>query len=137
MINRVVLVGRLVRDADLRKTQNDISVASFTLAVDNRMKDSNGQRTTSFIPCTVWNLGADNLVKYTKKGSLIAVDGHINQRNYTNKEGKNVSIVEIVADTIQFLEPKSSNESPKENNSQIRDEDLDLGAGFTEDDLPF
>ena len=80
MINRVVIVGRLTRNPELRKTTNNISVASFTVAVDNRMKAADGSKTTSFINCVAWNGLADTLVKFTKKGSLIGVDGRLSQR---------------------------------------------------------
>ena len=106
MINRVVLVGRLTRDAELRKTTNGTSVASFTLAVDNRLTDKEGNKTASFIPCTIWNQQAENVVRFTHKGSLVGVEGRLNQRTYTNTEGKNVQVIEVVCDSVQFLEPK-------------------------------
>ena len=86
MINRVVLVGRLTRDPELRKTTTGTSVASFTLAVDNRLKDANGQYTTSFIPCVVWKEQAENCVRFIHKGSLVGVEGRLNQRNYEIKK---------------------------------------------------
>ena len=105
MINRVTLVGRLTRDAELRKTSNGTSVASFTVAVDNYAK-AGEDRTASFIPVTIWDKGADLVAKFTHKGALIAVDGRLNQRSYTGKDGKNVSVLEVIADSVQFLEPK-------------------------------
>ncbi len=110
MINRVVLVGRLVRDPELRRTaQNNTSVVSFTVAVDNRTKSPSGEKTTSFIPCIAWRETADLVSKFTHKGSLVGVDGRLTQRTYTNKEGRNVSVFEVVCDSVQFLEPKSNN----------------------------
>ena len=134
MINRVVLVGRLSRDPDSRKTPNNASVVSFTVAVDNRTKDAEGKSTTSFIPCVCWNSLADNVAKYTKKGSLVGVEGRINQRTYKNSDGKTVQVVEVIADTVQFLGPKADNN----NSSDIapimnESETIDI----TEDDLPF
>lgn len=110
MINRVVLVGRLTRDPELRKTTTGTSVASFTLAVDNRIKDANGQYTTSFIPCVVWKEQAENCVRFIHKGSLVGVEGRLNQRNYDNQEGKKVQVIEVVCDSVQFLEPKKADE---------------------------
>ena len=130
MINRVVLVGRLTRDAELRKTTNGTSVASFTLAIDNRTQDKEGNKTASFIPCTIWNQSAENVVRFTHKGSLVGVEGRLNQRTYTNSEGKNVQVVEVICDSVQFLEPKKQEESTTDetNNSNNVDE---------WDDLPF
>ena len=130
MINRVVLVGRLTRDAELRKTTNGTSVASFTLAIDNRIPDKEGNKTASFIPCTIWNQSAENVVRFTHKGSLVGVEGRLNQRTYTNSEGKNVQVVEVICDSVQFLEPKKQEESTTDetNNSNNVDE---------WDDLPF
>ena len=106
MINRVVLVGRMTKDAELRKTASGTSVASFTLALDNRVKGQNGERTTSFIPCTIWNQQAENMVRFVKKGSLVGVEGRLNQRSYQNKDGKNVQVIEVICDSVQFLERK-------------------------------
>lgn len=109
MINRVILVGRLTRDPELRRTANGTAVASFTIAVDNRTKDASGNKTTSFIPCTVWNQAAENTVRFTHKGSLVGVDGRLSQRTYDSKDGRRVSIVEVICDSVQFLERKDDN----------------------------
>lgn len=140
MINRVVLVGRLVRDPELRRTASGIPVATFTVAVDNRVK-SNNEKSASFIPCVVWNQAADNVAKYTRKGSLVGIDGRIVQRTYDKKEGGRASIVEIVCDSVQFLEPKSSNNGPSENDYQP-DEPVDDSKNLESvdlvgNDLPF
>jgi len=109
MINRVVLVGRLTRDPELRRTTNGTAVVSFTIAVDNRTKDANGERTTSFIPCTVWNQAAENVSRFVHKGSLVGVDGRLNQRSYDSKDGRKVSVIEVMCDSVQFLERKDEN----------------------------
>ncbi len=106
MINRVILVGRLTRDPELRRTTSGMSVASFTVAVDNRVK-SGAEKSASFIPCTVWNQAAENVSKFTRKGSLVGIDGRLNQRSYDSKEGKRVTVLEVICDSVQFLEPKS------------------------------
>lgn len=140
MINRVVLVGRLVRDPELRRTASGIPVATFTVAIDNRVK-SNAEKSTSFIPCVVWNQAADNMAKYTRKGSLVGIDGRIVQRNYDKKEGGRASVVEVVCDSVQFLEPKSSNAGPSDNDYQP-DEPVDDSKNLESvdlvgNDLPF
>ena len=134
MINRVVLVGRLSRDPDLRKTPNNASVVSFTVAVDNRTKDVNGNKTTSFIPCVCWNSVADNVNKYTKKGSLVGVEGRINQRSYKKADGTTAQVIEVIADTVQFLGPKADSAPAADIAPMISEnESIDI----TEDDLPF
>lgn len=114
MINRVVLVGRLTRDPELRKTTSGASVASFTLAVDNRMAKDSSEKSASFIPCIAWNLTADNVVKYTRKGSLVAIDGFIVQRTYERKDKTIANVIEVIADAVQFLTPKVKEEKPTE-----------------------
>ena len=142
MINRVVLVGRLTKDPDLRRTANGTSVNSFTVAVDNRVK-AGSERSTSFINCTAFGATADNMAKYTRKGSLIGVEGRLQQRSYENKEGKKINVIEVVADSVQFLEPKGtsndtrssetfpSDDSPSDDNKNL--ESIDI----VDDDLPF
>lgn len=144
MINRVVLVGRLVRDPELRKTTNGTSVASFTIAIDNRQKGPNGERTTSFIACQVWNQAAENVSRFTRKGSLVGVEGRLNQRSYDTRDNRRVSVVEVICDTVQFLERKQ--EDNTDNTVQdygYQKDDIDPetnnvdGINVTEDDLPF
>ncbi len=140
MMNRVVLVGRLTRDPELRRTTSDIPVASFTLAVDDRTKDANGQRSTTFIGVTVWNQAADNVAKYCRKGSLVGVDGRLHQRTYEKRDGSKASVIEVIADSVQFLEPKSK-EIPNEEiptDEVVPSEDKNLDAiDVADDDLPF
>ncbi len=139
-MNRIVLVGRLTRDPELRRTNSDTSVASFTLAVDDRMKDANGQKTTTFIGVTVWNQQADNVAKFCRKGSLVGVDGRIRQRTYERRDGTKASVIEVIADSITFLEPKSK-EIPNEEiplDEPAHDENKNLDTiDVTDDDLPF
>lgn len=108
MINRVILVGRLTKDPILRKTQSGASVTSFTVACDRRIK-AEGQPTADFINCVCWNKVADNTAQYTHKGSLVGVEGRIQTRSYDDQSGRRVYVTEIVADSVQFLEPKGTN----------------------------
>lgn len=146
MINRVVLVGRLTRDPELRRTTSGAAVASFTIAVDNRVK-SGAERSASFIPCTVWNQAAENMAKFTRKGSLVGIEGRLNQRSYDAKDGRRVNVLEVICDSVQFLEPKNSSNQPDmdtpvfddmdnandtvENNKNLSSIDI------ADDDLPF
>lgn len=144
MINRVVLVGRLTKDPELSRTSSGTPKAFFTLAVDNRVK-SGAERTASFIPCIVWNQAAENVAKFIRKGSLVGVEGRLNQRTYDSKDGRRVTVIEVICDSVQFLEPKgTTTEAP------VRDEvppyeDFNDDAGdnnlsaidVADDDLPF
>ena len=111
MINNVVIVGRLTRDADLRYTGSGIAVGSFTVAVERPFTNAQGERETDFINCVVWKKAAENLANFTRKGSMIAVAGRIQTRNYTGNDGKKVYVTEVVAENIQYLDSKKTNES--------------------------
>lgn len=140
MLNRVVLVGRLTRDPELRRTTSEVPVTTFTLAVDDRIKDANGQSTTTFITVVVWNAQADNVAKYCRKGSLVGVDGRLRQRTFERRDGSKSSVIEVVADSVQFLEPKSK-EIPNEEivfDEPAVDDSKNLDSiDVTDDDLPF
>ena len=142
MVNRVVLVGRLVKDPELRKTNSDISFATFTLAVDNRVKEADGTRGTIFLDCRVFRDQADSLVKNTRKGSKIAVDGSLNQRNFERRDGTKGKVIEIVVDSVTFLDPNPNREQntveePKFDDIQVpASSNLD-SIDLPDDDLPF
>ena len=104
MINNVTVVGRLTRAVDLRYTSNGTAYASFTLAVDRDFKNQNGERETDFINCAMWRKPAENLANYTKKGSLIGIEGRIQTRNYDNQQGQRVYVTEVLAEKFSFLE---------------------------------
>lgn len=105
-INRVVLIGRLTRDPELRKTQNGTSVCSFTLAV-NRRQNQDGTQDADFIQCVAWNKLADNIQLYQKKGNQLGIEGRINTRSYDNQQGQKVYVTEVVAENVQFLTPRN------------------------------
>ena len=142
MVNRVVLVGRLVKDPELRKTNSDISFATFTLAVDNRVKEADGTRGTIFIDCRVFRDQADSLVKNTRKGSKIAVDGSLNQRNFERRDGTKGKVIEIVVDSVTFLDSNPNRESnaveePKFDDIQVPASNNLDSIDLPDDDLPF
>ncbi|EFW88588.1 single-stranded DNA-binding protein [Streptococcus equinus] len=110
MINNVVLVGRMTRDAELRYTPSNQAVATFTLAVNRNFKNQNGEREADFINCVIWRQQAENLANWAKKGTLIAVTGRIQTRNYENQQGQRVYVTEIVADSFQILESRATRE---------------------------
>ncbi len=111
MINRVVLVGRLTKDVEVRKTQTGLSVASFTIACNRRMAAAGQERQADFINCVAWRQTADFLGQYAKKGALVGVEGRIQTRNYEGTDGKRVYVTEVVGDSCQLLESRSASEN--------------------------
>lgn len=109
MLNRVVLVGRMTRDPELRTVGNNSSVTSFTLALNRNYNSTNGQQ-ADFINCTVWNKIAENVKTYCSKGSLVGVEGRLQSRSYDNAQGQKVYVVEVVCDSVQFLETRAARE---------------------------
>lgn len=110
MLNRVVLVGRLTKDPELRFTPNGVAVAQFTLAVNRTFTNQQGEREADFINCVVWRRQAENVANFLKKGSLAGVDGRIQTRNYEGQDGRRVYVTEVVAESVQFLEPRSASQ---------------------------
>lgn len=155
MLNRVVLVGRLVKDPELRRTSsNNIPFVSFTIAVNrpfssaaNRGADSagnsgNNNNTTDFFPCIAWRTQAENISKYVSKGHMVAVDGRLQTRDYMDQATNTRRYVtEIVCDSVEFLEPKGSGQNADANrNAPVEKEipnEKDNDLHVIEDDLPF
>lgn len=142
MINRVVLVGRLTKDPEFRTTQSDVSVATFTLAVNRPFTNAQGEREADFINVVVFRKQAENVNNYLRKGNLAGVDGRIQSRSYENQEGRRVFVTEIVADNVQFLEPKnnaSNNQPQQQGQTQSGNNPFanDNNANIDDDDLPF
>ncbi|KXT69979.1 single-stranded DNA-binding protein [Streptococcus cristatus] len=120
MINNVVLVGRLTKDAELRYTQSNIAVATFTLAVNRNFKNEAGEREADFIQCVIWRQSAENLANWAKKGSLIGISGSIQTRNYENQQGQLVYVTEVIANNFYLLESRNSqnNQNQQQGNYQ-------------------
>ncbi|ALC83183.1 MULTISPECIES: single-stranded DNA-binding protein SsbA [Bacillus] len=108
MLNRVVLVGRLTKDPELRYTPSGAAVATFTLAVNRAFTNQQGEREADFINCVTWRRQAENVANFLKKGNLAGVDGRLQTRNYENQQGQRVFVTEVNAESVQFLEPKNS-----------------------------
>lgn len=110
MINRVVLVGRLTRDVDLKYTQSGAAVGQFSMAVNRQFTNANGDREADFINCVIWRKSAENFANFTKKGSLVGVDGRLQTRNYENQQGQRVYVTEVVVDNFSLLESRTTTE---------------------------
>lgn len=135
MLNRAILMGRLTKDPELRKTQNNVSVTTFTLAVDRNYQADKDNKQTDFINIVAWRHTADFVEKYFTKGQLVAVEGSIQTRNYQDKEGNNRTAFEVVADQVYFASGRN-NISPTAKDVQIP---ADIGdfEELEDDDLPF
>ena len=144
MINRVVLVGRLTRDPELKRTTSGNAVATFTVAIDNRLKNPDGSKSTSFIPCVVFGERSDVVTKFARKGMLVGVEGRINQRSYLKADSSKATVFEIICDSVQFLEKRETipNEEveipPFDDMVPATDDTKNLDSiEITDDDLPF
>lgn len=118
-MNKVVLIGRLTRDPELRYTGSNTAVATFSLAVNRNFTNQQGEREADFINIVVWRKQAENVKNYLSQGSQVAIEGRIQTRSYDDNNGQKRYITEVVADNVEFLSSKnSSNSSNGGNNSQ-------------------
>ena len=143
MLNKVFLMGRLGRDPDVRYTNNGTKVASFSLAVDRDFKDkATGERVTDWVEIVAWRQTAEFASKWFRKGQMAVVEGRLQVRDYTDREGNKRRAVEIVADSIYFCGSKDQNARPSEGNADESSFPPDQGGEFSEMDdddgkLPF
>ena len=138
MLNNVVLVGRMTKDAELRYTPNNQAVATFSLAVNRNFKSQNGEREADFINCVIWRQQAENLANWCKKGALIGITGRIQTRSYENQQGQRVYVTEVVADNFQLLEfNKWNNQGHSQENSQPDFSQQAEPMNILDSDLPF
>ena len=158
MINNVVLVGRMTRDAELRYTPSNQAVATFTLTVNRNFKNQNGEREADFINVVISRQQAENLANWAKKGALIGVTGRIQTRSYDNQQGQRVYVTEVVAESFQLLESRtacegqgagnfsaggniSTYQAPAKSTPNFAREESPFGANnpmdISDDDLPF
>lgn len=104
-LNRVILIGRLTRDPELKYTSSGVAVANFTVAVDrNTAPNAQGERETDFVPCVAWRQSAEFAANYLQKGRLVAVDGRLQIRKYQSQEGQNRTFTEVVCERVQGLD---------------------------------
>lgn len=134
MLNRIVLIGRLVKDPELRYTPAGLPVAGFRIAVDRPYVGQTGERQTDFIDIVVWRKLAETVANHLQKGRLVAVEGRLQIRSYQAADGQKRQAAEVVADNVQFLDrPKGGGANVSEHGDDIGQE-TDLSA---DDDIPF
>lgn len=107
-MNKVTLIGRLTKDAELKTTSSGINYCNFIIAVDRKFKDANGNRQADFIACVAWRTTADFISKYFKKGNRIAVVGSIQTRSYEDQSGNKHLVTEVIVDEAEFVESKAA-----------------------------
>ena len=146
MINRVILIGRLTKDPELKYTSSGTAVGTFSLAVNRQFTNSNGDREADFINCVIWRKSAENFANFTHKGSLVGIDGRLQTRNYENQQGQRVYVTEVVVDNFSLLEKRASdnsnvNQTQSGSNKTNKPADSVANNGqaidIADDDLPF
>jgi single-strand DNA-binding protein len=145
-MNKIILIGRLTKDPELRYTTNNVAVANFSLAVTRDFKNQEGDYDADFINCVAYKKLAETITEYTRKGDKFGLDGRLQTRTYENSEGKKVFVSEVVVNGIEFLEAKKEKSASKEEVSRTdateefeNDPFSDFGESITidENDLPF
>ena len=131
MINRFIGVGRLTKDPNFVEGQT--AIANFTIACNRPFKNKNGEQDADFINVVTFRKQAENVNNYLSKGSLVGIDGRVQTRNYENKEGQRIFVTEVVADSVQFLEPKNSNKQNNQHDNPFNNSSEDID----DRDLPF
>ncbi len=117
-MNKAILMGRLTKDPELRTTQNNVSVCSFTLAVDRRFKNQQGEREADFIPCVAWRQNAEFAARYFSKGARMALVGSIQPRSWDDEKGERHYITEVIAEEIYFADSKRQQDDYGNSNYQ-------------------
>lgn len=146
MINRVIIIGRLTKDPELKYTSSGAAVGTFNLAVNRQFTNANGDREADFINCVIWRKSAENFANFTHKGSLVGIDGRLQTRNYENQQGQRVYVTEVVVDNFSLLEKRASDNSNanqtqsgsnKTNNPADSVANNGQAIDISDDDLPF
>lgn len=136
MLNRIILIGRLTRDPELRYVPSGQPVASFTLAVDRPFVNQQGERGTDFIDIVAWRRLAEQVTTHLSKGRLVAVEGRLQIRSYETQDGQKRKVAEVVADGVRFLDRKTAAAGPAEPGTAAAEEEPSDGSGG-DDDVPF
>lgn len=122
-MNKVLLVGRLTRDPELRTTPGGMAVTRFTIAVSQNFTNRNGERGTDFINCSAWGRQADNISKYCHKGTMVSAEGRIRTSSYDAQDGTKRYTTEVVCETVNFLSPKGAGNDDNVRNDYMPDND--------------
>ena len=132
-MNKVILIGRLTKDPELRYTQSGTAVAGFTLAVDRRFANQNGEREADFVNCVAWNKAAEFVAQYFYKGKQMALEGRLQVRSYDGNDGQKRWVTEVVAEQIEFVGSKNDGS----NNSNGRNGNTNSSSGSSSGNNPY
>lgn len=145
MLNKIIIMGRVVADAELRQTASNVSNVKFTVAVDRNYTPQGQEKQTDFISVVAWRQTAEFISKYFSKGSMIVVEGSLQTGSFTDKNGVKRYTTDVIADQVYFAESKKNAEKPQQNSSQGKEQLPSMAIGNLEDfeeiiggeDLPF
>lgn len=138
MLNHITAAGRLTKDPELRRTQNGVAVASFTIACDRDIKDASGNKQTDFIDCVAWRNTAEFVDKYFTRGRMVIVSGRFQMREWTDKNGVKRKSAEILAESVYFADSKRAVEDTEKNETKEAAQTVDFDqVEIDDDDLPF
>ena len=138
MLNHITAAGRLTKDPDLRRTQNGVAVASFTIACDRDIKDASGNKQTDFIDCVAWRNTAEFVDKYLTRGRMAIVSGRLQMREWTDKSGAKRKTAEILVENVYFADSKRAVENTEKNETKEAAQTVDFDqVEINDDELPF
>lgn len=135
MLNRVILIGRLTKDPEMRFTPNGIPVTTFTLAVNRNFSNKQGERTADFIDIVVWRQLAELCANYLHKGRLVAVEGRLEIQSFETQDGQRRRVARVVAQNVQFLGPRNSGSGGKEGDIPV--EEIGAEVDLEGEEIPF
>ena len=138
MLNHITAAGRLTKDPELRRTQNGVAVASFTIACDRDIKDASGNKQTDFIDCVAWRNTAEFVDKYLTRGRMVIVSGRLQMREWTDKNGNKRRNAEILVESVYFGDSKREAENTEKNETKEAEQTVDFDqVEIDDDELPF
>ena len=138
MLNHITAAGRLTKDPELRRTQNGVAVASFTIACDRDIKDASGNKQTDFIDCVAWRNTAEFVDKYLTRGRMVIVSGRLQMREWTDKNGAKRKNAEILSENVYFADSKREVENTEKNETKEAAQTVDFDqVEIDDDELPF
>jgi single-strand DNA-binding protein len=130
-MNKVIIIGRNTKDIELKQTTSGTAVAEFSIAVKRPFKNANGENESDFFNCIAFSKLAETIGKYVKKGDQVGIEGRLQTRNYTNREGKKVYVTEIIVENVEFLQSK------KQDEPQFETTNVNFEEASPDEDLPF
>lgn len=136
-MNTFAGVGRMTADPQLNYTGNGTAVCNFRIAINRPFKNQQGEYDADFLNCVVWRQAAEAVANYTKKGSLVSVNGSVQSRSYENNDGQRVNVVEVRADNVNFLEKPDRSKNGEESKSVNNDDPFDGNSVDDNQELPF